>query len=217
MEATAGASSTYWAPWRWKIVSRVAAAAPPAPGVAATGGAAAGLAGAPAPTIASMIESESPACLRATSPCVLVSNLDGPLRIFARMTASERPAFFIAMTESLLRTSWAPAAAARATRTSTVRTRSVFMVRQRICAKTSGVKPRRLARAPSCSAEPVCAHGATIGDGHGVEGEVELVGQVERHAIGPLGFHDALVLPEDGALERLQHVVRLLQVVVARD
>jgi hypothetical protein len=61
------------------------------------------------------------------------------------------------------------------------------------------------------------AHRAAVGDGHGVEGEVELVGQVEGHTIGPLGFHDALVLPEDRALERLQHVVRLLQVVVARD
>src|SRR5688500_20319135 len=99
MEATAGASSTYWAPLRWKIVSRVAVVAPPAPGVAATGGAARGLAEAPPPTIASMIKSESPACLRATSPCVLVSNLDWLLRHFARIKASERPALYAALTE----------------------------------------------------------------------------------------------------------------------
>jgi hypothetical protein len=50
-----------------------------------------------------------------------------------------------------------------------------------------------------------------------VEGEVELGGEIERHALGPLGLHHALVLAEDRALEGLDHLVGLREVVVARD
>src|SRR6266850_1191518 len=81
------------------------------PGLAAALAGAAGCAGAAAVpewlTMASMIWSESPAFLRATSPLVLVSNLVALERIFVRISESDSPAFFMEMTESFVSTSCA--------------------------------------------------------------------------------------------------------------
>src|SRR5688500_17821656 len=123
------------------------------------------------------------------------------------MTPSESPAFFIAMTASLLRTSWASAeVAVRTSRTRASTRIQVFMARESFGSRFSS----------SPSAETVGAHGAAVGHRDGVEGEVELAGQIERHALGPLRLHHALVLREDRLLERLHHRVLLLEVVVAR-
>ena len=65
--------------------------------------------------------------------------------------------------------------------------------------------------------EAEVAHGPAVGDGHRVELQVQLVGQVERHLLGPLRLDDALVLPEDPRLELLEHPVGLVEVVVAAD
>ncbi len=61
------------------------------------------------------------------------------------------------------------------------------------------------------------SHRAPVGDGDRVEGEMELVREVERHPFGALRFDDTAVLREDHVFELLQHGVRLLEVVVAGD
>lgn len=61
------------------------------------------------------------------------------------------------------------------------------------------------------------AHRPPIGHGHGIELQVQLVGEIERHLLGPLRFHDALILAENHALEFLQRAVGIVEVVVAPD
>ena len=68
---------------------------------------------------------------------------------------------------------------------------------------------------PVIHGQAVLAHRAAVGDRHRVELEVELGGEVERHLLGPLGLDDALVLIEDRVLECLQHLGRLVEVVVS--
>ncbi len=65
--------------------------------------------------------------------------------------------------------------------------------------------------------EAARAHRTPVSDRDGVEGEMELVREVERHPLRPLRLDDDPVLFEDDVLELLQHRVGLLQVVVAAD
>src|SRR6202167_4694074 len=65
--------------------------------------------------------------------------------------------------------------------------------------------------------EAQVTHGLAVGDGDGVEAQVQLGGQVERHALGALRLDDDLVLAEDRVLELADHLVRLIGVVVPAD
>src|SRR5688572_2469919 len=198
MDATAGVSSTYCAPRRWKIVSRPCGrAAPPAPrGATAAVGGVMAPAGPEWPTIASMIESDSPALFSVTSAWVLVSNFDCVLRIFARMTASDRPAFFIAITESLLSTSCAPTDVTTSSRTHTVSSRAtVFMVPHRIVRKAIAVKAGLPGEATAGSDARAEASGRTHGGGFAhVRGGMHQRDNAEDAGAGATGhaLHDGL-------------------------
>jgi hypothetical protein len=46
---------------------------------------------------------------------------------------------------------------------------------------------------------------------------VQLIGQVERHALGPLRFHDDLILAEDRVFEFAQDAAWLIEIVIPAD
>src|SRR5260370_32610075 len=69
----------------------------------------------------------------------------------------------------------------------------------------------------SASGQSEAAHGLAISHRYRVEAQVQLIGQVERDALRALGFHDHLVLAEDGVLEVTQDLVGLVGVVVPAD
>ena len=62
-----------------------------------------------------------------------------------------------------------------------------------------------------------CLHSAPVVHGDGVELEVKLVSEVERHLLGTLRLDDSLVLIEDRLFEILEHRVGLVEVVVTSD
>src|SRR5436190_8794162 len=67
------------------------------------------------------------------------------------------------------------------------------------------------------SREPEVGHRAPVGDGDGVELEVQLLAEVEGHFLGTLGLDHLQILAEDDVLELLEHRLRLADIVVLPD
>ena len=65
--------------------------------------------------------------------------------------------------------------------------------------------------------QPLGLHGPAIRHRDRVELQMQFIGQVERNLLGTLRLDDALILVEDGVLERLQYRIRLIEVVIAAD
>src|SRR6266478_1957798 len=72
-------------------------------------------------------------------------------------------------------------------------------------------------QAGTTSREAEIVHRAPVGDGDGVELQMELLAEVEGDLFGALRLHYAGVLPEDHILELLEHAVGLAEVVVLAD
>src|SRR6266542_6100809 len=81
------------------------------------------------------------------------------------------------------------------------------------CCRTTAVTLRAGGR----TRQPEVGHGPSIGDGDGVEPEVQLLAEVERDLLRALGLDHAAVLAEDHVLELLEHAVGLLEIVVLAD